>query len=53
MAINLASHWVQVNGATGDVMNQRVMDGPNTILDTTVDVGGTDAALTSDFTNEF
>ena len=25
---NLASHWIQAHGGTGDVMNQKVTDGP-------------------------
>ena len=51
-APNMASHWIQVHGGTGDVMNQRVTEGPDVLLDTTIDsndIGGT--TLDSDFTN--
>ena len=33
---NIASHWIQAHGATGDVMAQRVTDGPNVVLDTLI-----------------
>jgi len=42
---NIGSHWIQAHGETGDVMNQKVMDGPNTVLDTTIEVAGTDAGV--------
>lgn len=35
---NLASHWIQAHGGTGDVMNQKVTDGPNVVLDTTAEM---------------
>jgi hypothetical protein len=45
---NIASHWIQAHGATGDVMAQRVTDGPNVLLDTSIK---NEAA--ADFNNDF
>ncbi|MEZ5815033.1 MAG: hypothetical protein R3E13_10015 [Alphaproteobacteria bacterium] len=41
-APNIASHWVQVNGGTGDVMNQKVVDAGRVVLDTALQSDGAD-----------